>query len=136
MTEQIIMDGEPLEVGDRVYSLIHGDGEINDINPCVHVKRIHIRFDSGSDYYYADDLTFLSSETDRSLYWQKPEIIPPPKIKPKRKIKVWDWFVQWEFQGSTRIDKLCATTEGLVRKTYTGAECIIQKIDGTEREIR
>lgn len=68
----------------------------------------------------------------RTLYWDEIKITPPPKLKKK---KVWDWFVQWEFQGSTRIDKLCATTEGLVRKTYTGAECIIQKIDGTEREV-
>ena len=130
MLEQIMMDGEPLNVGNQVYSLRFGKGEVKRFD--MDEYPIVVLF--GSDIWsFTQDLQADLSDVGRDLYWQKPEIIPPPK--PKKKVKVWDWFVQWEFQGSTRIDKLCATTEGLVRKTYTGAECIIQKIEGTEREV-
>ena len=128
MLEQIMMDGEPLQVGDRVYSILHGWGEVEIIE-----TDNTFRVNFGNIKYWCDkSFVPCAFSKVRVIFWDEIKITPPPKLKKK---KVWDWFVQWKFQGSTRIDKLCATTEGLVRETYTGAECIIQKIDGTEREV-
>lgn len=134
MLEKIMMDGEPPEVGDRVWCLLRGWGKVIKLEPGF-FDSITVLFGEHEYAYRSEGLPKLSGvfQQVRTLYWDEIKITPPPK--PKKKVKVWDWFVQWEFQGSTRIDKLCATTEGLVRKTYTGAECIIQKIDGTEREV-
>lgn len=133
MPEKIMMDGEPLEVGDRVWCFLRGRGKVIDLHRGF-FDDIIVQFGEHEYAYRSEGLPKLSGafQQVRTLYWDEIKITPPPKLKKK---KVWDWFVQWEFQGSTRIDKLCVTTEGLVRKTYTGAECIIQKIDGTEREV-
>ena len=126
MTE-IMMDGEPLKARDEVYCLLNGKGKvagitINSVFPIV------VAF-SGGPYTYSKKFKGWSHQKNRTLYWQKPEIIPPPK--PKKKVKVWDCFVQSE---DGICFKLTALTDQEARKKYPYA-LHVQKIDGTEREV-
>ena len=126
MTE-IMMDGEPLEVGDEVYCLLHGKGKVSNINKKVTFS-IEVAF-SNRYYSYTNTFKGWTNHENRTLYWQKPEIVPPPK--PKKKVKVWDCFVQSE-DGT--CFKLTALTDQEARKKYPYA-LHVQKIDGTEREV-
>ena len=126
MLEQIMMDGEPLNVGNQVYSLRFGKGEVKRFD--MDEYPIVVLF--GSDIWsFTQDLQADLSDVGRDLYWQKPEIIPPPK--PKKKVKVWDWFVQSE---DGICFKLTALTDQEACKKYPYA-LHVQKIDGTEREV-
>lgn len=130
MTE-IMMDGEPLEVGDEVYCLIYGKGEVSKIRD--NVFPITVQFDSGHADSYTNDFKRTIKSLTRALYWQKPEIIPPPK--PKKKVKVYDWYVEWviDSQHKNFVSRVNGLSEGELRDTYPKA--LIQKIDGTEREV-
>ena len=135
MTEQIMMDGKPLEVGDEVYCLLHGKGKVSNINKKVTFS-IEVAFSTFSNRYYSYTATFKgwTNHENRTLYWLKPEIIPPPR--PKKKVKVWDWFVQWDDSGL--IDRVNGTT---MKDLEDRAErrgmyySVVQKIEGTEREV-
>lgn len=127
--EKIMMDGEPLEVGDRVYSMYYGWGIVNAL--IYGNYPIQVKMDIGKKLLFTDDFKFTINHCERGLYWQKPEIIPPPKIKPKKRIKVWDWLVIYNSGKIMRVD-------GVPEDTWKMNEtCIrlVQKIDGTEREI-
>lgn len=127
--EKIMMDGEPLEVGDRVYSVKHGWGRLYEIEDTQEwCKPMWITFEINGRLGYTLDFKYYPHDEDRSLYWQKPEITPPPKIKPKKKIKVADYFVEWPSGAITRANE--------VRNVGNlGGLLFAQKIDGTEREI-
>lgn len=124
MTE-IMMDGEPLEVGDEVYCLIYGKGEVSKIRD--NVFPITVQFDSGHADSYTNDFKRTIKSLTRALYWQKPEIIPPPK--PKKKVKVWDW-VSYCPNGFPLIIHRAMTEQHAVE---SGLD--VRKIDGTEREV-
>lgn len=128
MTDKIMMDGEPLELGNEVYCLLNGKGKVANINKKVTLS-IEVAF---SDGYCSYTNTFKgwTNHENRTLYWRKPEIIPPPK--PKKKEKVWDWFIQKS--GSGLCQKITQKTYQEVRVNHYDA-VIIQKIDGTEREV-
>lgn len=128
---KIMMDGEPLEVGDRVYCLLRGDGYVIKVDKTHPRGRvIHGVFGEYDFKYLEGGYPLLGGtfQSTRTLYWQKPEITPPPKIKPKKKIKVWDWFVEHAGGGLYRVNE--RTEKGMNISART-----IQKIDGTEREI-
>lgn len=128
MTDKIMMDGEPLEVGDEVYSLKHGIGKITNIDTGLRYS-IYAYFVSVDTIHTFDSyFKFQIPDETRDLYWQKPEITPPPK--PKKNVKVWDWFVEFE-------NEIIARTNGKQPGFFEYRENIktIQKIDGTEREV-
>ena len=128
MSEKIMMDGEPLEVGDEVYSLIYGWVTIVEINHESESRPIIFTAENGLRTNCLKSLTYHPQYKNRDLYWQKPEIIPPPKRK--KKVKVWDWFVEWD---DGKISKVYMMSEGVnVLKHQVKTA---QKIDGTEREI-
>ena len=132
MTDKIKMDGESLNVGDDVYCLLNGKGKVASINEKITFS-IVVAF-SGGRYTYSKKFKGWSHQKNRTLYWQKPEIIPPPKSK--KRAKVWDWFVQWDDSGL--IDRVNGTT---MKDLEDRAErrgmyySVVQKIEGTEREV-
>ena len=86
-----------------------------------------------SHIYDSDFKTISVDKNDRDLYWQKPEFTPPPK--PKNKVKVWDWFVEWEDGYVSRINNEteASIAKLTLRTVIHGAITVCQKIDGTER---
>lgn len=132
MTDKIIMDGEPLEVGDEVYCLLDGKGKVTGINKKGSFP-IEVEFLCGRSTYTKNFKPWSRYE-NRTLYWQKPEIIPPPKSK--KKIKVWDWFVQWDDNGLIERVNGTAMKDLEDRAEQRGMYySVFQKIDGTEREV-
>lgn len=135
MPEQITMDGEPLEVGDKVWCLLRGwlkfDGVFR-IGVCAYFP---LRFidKNGEQVTYTQAFQNMAG-SNRTLYWDEIKITPPPK--PKKKVKVWDWFVQWDDSGV--IERVNKTT---MKDLEDRAErrsmyySVVQKIDGTEREV-
>lgn len=126
MLEKIMMDGEPLEVGDEVYCLANGWVKLlgarrnNGLFPYLFTDKNGETHTYTKDFKYRDDV-------GRTLYWQKPEIIPPPK--PKKKVKVWDWFIK----SGTCLGHHTNESEDDMKRWYPND--LIQKIDGTEREV-
>lgn len=116
------MDGSPLCEGDEVYDLCNGWGEVSDIDE----DKIKIYFRKMDSFLYYN-LEAISG-VDRKLYWGVPEYIPPPK--PKKRIKVWDWFVEMEDGSIIRINASSDYRENVMWYVKTA-----QKIYGTEREI-
>ena len=121
----IMMDGEPLEVGDDVYCLLNGKGKVASINEKITFS-IVVSFSDGP-YTYSKKFKGWSHQKNRTLYWQKPEIIPPPKSK--KKVKVWDWFIK----SGACLGHHTNESEDDMKRWYPND--LIQKIDGTEREI-
>ena len=130
MSEKIMMDGEPLEVGDEVYSLIYGWVTIVEINHESESRPIIFTAENGLRTNCLKSLTYHPQYKNRDLYWQKPEIIPPPKRK--KKVKVWDWFV--EYKGAWGVIRVNGESENFI-KPHLVDLVTAQKIDGTEREI-
>lgn len=122
----IMMDGSPLCEGDEVYCLHNGHGEVTGIDKGEYP--IVIIFDNDTRASYTRDFKLHTTDLTRNLYWQKPEIIPPPK--PKKKIKVWDWFVEMEDGSIIRINASSDYRQNVMWYVKTA-----QKIHGTEREI-
>lgn len=128
MTE-IMMDGEPMEVGNGVYCLRYGVGTVLDINKGSYP--IVVAFSVGRASY-TKDFKICNTNLTRDLYWQKPEIIPPPKPplpKPKKKVKVWDWVSYCPDGFPLLIHR--AMTE----QTVLDSGLNLKGIEGTEREI-
>ena len=127
MNERIMMDGEPLNVGDEVYCILTGDGVVDTIGGIEEKFPVLVNF-NGFVYKYTADFKSHEIHKNRVLYRQKPEIIPPPKRK--KKVKVWDWFVEWKNGGTSRLYRITEDADLL-----TVHARLAQKIDGTEREI-
>lgn len=125
MTDKILMDGEPLEVGDDVYCLLNGKGKVTDINKKGSFP-IEVEFLCGRSTY-TKNFKPWSRHENRTLYWQRPEIIPPPKLK--KKVMVWDWFIK----SGTSLGHHTNESEDDMKRWYPND--LIQKIDGTEREV-
>jgi hypothetical protein len=71
------------KVGDRLYSLFHG---------YVTVEAIQLKYEdfpirAGSETYTKDGRLFKTKDAIQILFWDKPEIIGPPK--PISKVKRW-----------------------------------------------
>ena len=126
MLEQIMMDGEPLEAGDKVYSLTYGWVIIKELQPESTSRPILFETDEGLRTICLKSLTYHQKYKTRDLFWQKPEIVPPPKLKKK---KVWDWFAQ---NSLGNIYKLIGKSE---KDMMDCPRPIKQKIEGTEREV-
>lgn len=124
MVGKILMDGEPLGVGNDVYSLMMGIGKIIRIDDDEYP--IVVCFDDAGIISFTRDFKITKFYINRDLYWRRPETIPPPERK--KKVKVWDWFVEWP-NGDT--NKMCGVTEQYARNGVK----IAQKIDGTGREV-
>ena len=127
MTDKIMMDGEPLEVGDRIYSLLYGWVTIKELHHEQDLRPIVFENADGLRTICLKSLTYHPKHQNRDLFWQKPDIIPPPK--PKSKIKVWDWFIQ---DSLGNIYKLIGKSE---KDMMDCPRPIKQKIEGTEREV-
>lgn len=125
MTDEIRMDGEPLEVGNEVYCLVNGWGKVEELNMGVSTYQIDVNF-NGSLGSYTQDFQLFKG-TNRTLYWQKPEIIPPPK--PRKKIKAWDWVSYCSDGFPLFIHR--AMTE----QTVLDSGLKLKRIEGTEREV-
>lgn len=82
MTDKIMMDGEPLEVGDPVYCLLRGEAVVCRFDESD-TSEIIIKAPNGNEYCYTKDFRYAPYYVSRTLYWQKPEITPPPKPKKK-----------------------------------------------------
>lgn len=130
MDEQIMMDGEPLEVGDRVWCMVNGwvkfDTFVNNTYYPVRCSGAN-----GKEYYlYTIDFQ-QELNTGRILYWDEIKITPPPK--PKKKVKVWDWYIEFlDEYLQPKIHKRIGLTELEAKKLIPAK---VQKIDGTEREV-
>lgn len=131
MNNQIYMDGEPLEIGNEVYCMLHGVGKVESINN-ESIFPIEIAFPHGC-CTYTKNFRGLNNHKNRTLYWQRPEIIPPPK--PRKKVTVYDWYIEWKIDKMHKngINRVYGLTEDDVRRMYPND--LIQKIDGTEREV-
>lgn len=125
MTDKILMDGEPLEVGNEVYCMLHGVGTVESINN-ESIFPIEIAFQHGC-CTYTKNFRGLNNHKNRTLYWQRPEIIPPPK--PRKKIKVWEW-VSYCPNGFPLIIHRAMTEQAALDSGLN-----IKRIDGTEREV-
>jgi len=129
-----MMDGEQVHVGDPVYCLCYGWGYVMSL---WYGSAGLVAAKFGEKIYTYNRISFNPTTKDttyvtRTLYWQKPaEIIPPPKPRPKKMIKVWDWFVEYADGGVERVQR--STEQWL----YDGLANLktTQKIDGTEREV-
>ena len=73
---------ETAKVGDRVYSLLHGRGVIEENNPCASHYHIRAKFDKSSLLFTVDG-KYQAQDPDRCLFWDKPTITAPAKPEPK-----------------------------------------------------
>lgn len=128
MTEQIMMDGEPLEVGDRIYSLLYGWVTIKELHHEQDLRPIVFENADGLRTLCLKSLTYHPKHQNRDLFWQKPEIIPPPK--PKKKVKVWDWVI-YNLVDEPSLVLSARTETDLKEKGYLS----YKKVEGTEREV-
>lgn len=133
---QIMMDGYPLQVGDRVYSILYGFGLITNIyNPNYSVYPIGVEFDDKKALFHTEDLRAHGEHIIRSLYWDIPEdTIPPPKPKVKKKIVVADWIVLYTMNMTAYVQGKSAEQMHIDFLNFANV-ILVQKIDGTERDI-
>lgn len=69
-------------VGDRVWSLLHGWGTVDDVDRDARPEdtvALHVRFDIGETCWYNLEGKYSSSDLSPELYWGKVKIIPPEK---------------------------------------------------------
>ena len=129
MLEKIMMDGEPLEDGDRVWCLLRGWGKVIKLEPGF-FDSITVLFGEHEYAYRSEGLPKLSGvfQQVRTLYWDEIKITPPPK--PKKKVKVWDWVI-YNLVDEPSLVLSARTETDLKEKGYLS----YKKVEGTEREV-
>lgn len=107
------------KVGDKVYSLIGGFGEITERTIYLGISRLHIEFPYRKDEYDLDGC--LGGAYDQVLFWDKPEIIAPPKPKRKEKRTIEGWVNVYE-DGATRYYQTLEEAQNGIRERMN--ECV------------
>jgi len=70
-----------VKVGDRLYSLRHGEVKVSRIIESPDDSYpLEVFDEKGNDYSYAMNGYFEKNDLNRDLYWTKPEIIEKPRI--------------------------------------------------------
>jgi hypothetical protein len=127
---------ENVRIGDRVFDLKFGWGEVTDMREGLFLAR----FDNRSGSWYTKEGIAGGLHHDfgcpyqRTLYWQPVSITPPER--PKRKVKKWRW-VSGNIISETDLfvsSRHYANQEEF--KLYElSSQIPIQRIDSTEMEV-
>lgn len=114
----ITLHGEEVKIGDRVWSILRGWGEVRNL---VHEEwtnyPICVKFEA--DYnWFTQDGKFRTGDTTPVLFWQPIEFEIPKK--PKQKEKAWQW--------------VCKTGDKywLTYSYYASGEELLKRIPDTE----
>jgi len=76
-----------VKVGDKVYCLMNGEGEVISINKSAYPLRVSFEFESCKASYTYEGREISRSKTPM-LYWEKPEIIEKKRTRKVTKYKV------------------------------------------------
>lgn len=83
-------DFHDAEVGDRVWSSVHGWGEVVGIGNVELMPSIKVRFKLCTACWFTLDGRSNVTQ-NRTLFWDEILMVPPPK--PKKKVKVRQWVI-------------------------------------------
>ena len=94
-------DFSKARLGDRVFDILEGDGEIIFIGEDF----IQAKFNNGALGSYGFDGKYDPKEVLSSLYWSKPEISDPPPPKRMKKVVGWVNIYKYpkEYRSSEKI---------------------------------
>lgn len=98
-----------IKVGDRVYDMRFGWGEVVGYYTQL-IYKIEVIFDMGRQVDFTMDGQYMD-DNYQTLFWDKPEFIPPPR--PKRKVKktIEQWVNVHHANGKTKFSCACDTKE-------------------------
>lgn len=88
----ITLHGEEIRVGDRVWSIPLGWGEVTELDENNSDYPICVKFEGGSRLF-TDDGKLYKKDENPILFWQPIEFEIPKK--PKKKEKAWQWICKW-----------------------------------------
>ena len=71
---QHMLDNDPVEVGDKVYDLVFGTGEVSELKVD---GRFRVRFATGAHVY--DRTGIRVDANNRTLFWHNPVVTVPQK---------------------------------------------------------
>ena len=98
----IELDGIEVKIGSRMYSLLHGWGDVVDISMFSQYPiRLLILERSQKLIYTANGKADLSN-ANRTLFWDVPVITPPKPPVAKKTVEVSDWVV-YNKHGATIV---------------------------------
>lgn len=93
--QPLMLDGIEVKVGSRLWSIQTGWGVASlSVDPASGYPII-----IGNSSFSRDGKVY-KTDVNRSLFWNEVTITPP--APPKKKVKVWDWFVLFCFIVATR----------------------------------
>ena len=75
------------KVGDKVYCLLYGEGEIINIDANLYYS-VEVSFNTGLFRSYSTCGELLSDHSTVVLYWEKPEIIEKKRVRSVTKYRV------------------------------------------------
>ena len=108
---------ENAKVGDKVYDIRYGEGEIISIKESSeHPVGVGFPNIPYKIIYKFNGLEYRDHK-NRILFWDKPQIIAPPR--PKRMVKKWQWIygtINWENNGNLGISDNFYTSEEEFKK--------------------
>lgn len=98
------------KVGDKVYSLRHGEGEIiiiRDNDSCPIVVEFPLKAHKASFSYNG---FWLENDAMPMLYWSKPEIIEQPRYE---EVEIEGYWYEGEFYSNENFHLLIAGKKGI-----------------------
>lgn len=88
MSKQMTLHGYPVNIGDRVWHILHGWMEVTQVD-----KHQALAVAGGWHIWFWDNGTSASKDINPSIFWQPIEL-PPPPSKPGHEID-WDRVPRW-----------------------------------------
>ena len=126
MTDKLMLDGREVKVGDRLYDLVFGWGEVKGITVSLVIRFVHHAqaYDA-----WTGIPNLVGFPRNRTLYWDEPTITPKPI---RRKVTKWRWVVKGVCGGLFVSDDFYSTAKDVEKAIPASA---IQKIDSTAKEF-
>ena len=99
---KIMLDDIPVNVGDKLYSLLHGWMTVSNTEMDRDYP-IGLQLPSGGITFYTTKGLFDLDDAPRTLFWDVPVIIPPKPPAAKKLIEVADWVIYNKNGASIRV---------------------------------
>ena len=93
--DKVELDGVPVNVGDKLYSMLHGWMTVSHIE-MDRDYQIGLQLPNGGITFYTANGLFDLDDAPRTLFWDVPTITPPKPPKPpvaKKMVEVADWVI-------------------------------------------
>ena len=128
------LHGEEVKVGDRVWHVCHGWGEVSGLDDDEDIYYPILVHWEGRDEWFTENGKLCDADRDPSLFWQAIEI-PKKQKKPKQKKKAWQWLYfdeQVELYGITY--SLYSSAEDFYSRYYRGRYTALAPYLPSEKE--